>query len=280
VGGGRLEEDNPNMCQELCGTDSVHSSLRALDRRGLLKGVAATAAAVALTGCETTNPETGRSQFIIVDDAQLQQASLQSWQQVRQQTPEWRNTTAQRRLETVGRRVVQAAGRGNQSWEFVLFDSPQKNAFVLPGGQVGFYRGLYEISDRDDWIATVLGHETGHVTGRHAAERYSREVATQTAVQVAGAATNSDLAAAALGLGAQVGISLPFSRQQESEADILGIRYMHSAGYDPRQAIPFWQRMEQGGGSRPPEFLSTHPNPDNRIERIRNYINEQGWGPV
>lgn len=267
------------MCQELCGTDSVHSSLRNLDRRGLLKGAAASAA-VALAGCETTNPETGRSQFIIVDDAQLQQASLQSWAQVRQQTPEWRNASALRRVETVGRRVVQAAGRGNQNWEFVLFDSPQKNAFVLPGGQVGFYRGLYEISERDDWIATVLGHETGHVTGRHAAERYSREMATQTAVQIAGAATNSDLAAAALGLGAQVGISLPFSREQESEADILGIRYMHSAGYDPKEAIPFWQRMEQGGGSRPPEFLSTHPNPDNRIQRIRNYINEQGWGPV
>ena len=100
-------------------------------------------------------------------------------------------------------------------------------------------------------------------------------------MQVAGAATNSDLAAAALGLGAQVGISLPFSREQESEADILGIRYMHTAGYDPKEAIPFWQRMESGaGGSRPPEFLSTHPNPDNRIQRIRNYINEQGWGPV
>lgn len=268
------------MCQHLCGTDAVHSSLRYLDRRGLLMGAAASAGAVALSACSTTNPETGRSQFIIVDDAQLVQASLQSWAQVRQQTPAWRNAAAQRRLETVGGRIVQAAGRGNQSWEFVLFDSPQKNAFVLPGGQVGFYRGLYEISERDDWIATVLGHETGHVTGRHAAERYSREVATQTVVQVAGAATNSDLAAAALGLGAQVGISLPFSREQESEADILGIRYMRTAGYDPKEAIPFWQRMESGGGSRPPEFLSTHPNPDNRIQRIRNYINEQGWGPV
>ena len=268
------------MCQEFCGTDAVHSSLRYLDRRGLLKGAAASAAALALTGCETTNPETGRNQFIIVDEAQLTQASLQAWAQVRQQTPEWRNASAQRRVETVGQRVVNAAGRGNQSWEFVLFDSPQKNAFVLPGGPVGFYRGLYEISERDDWIATVLGHETGHVTGRHAAERYSREMATQTAVQIAGAATNSDLAAAALGLGAQVGISLPFSREQESEADILGIRYMHAAGYDPKQAIPFWQRMEQGGGSRPPEFLSTHPNPDNRIQRIRDYINAQGWGPV
>lgn len=269
------------MCQQICGTDAVHSSLRYLDRRGLLKGAAAGAAAMALSACETTtNPETGRGQFIIVDESQLAQASLQAWAQVRQQTPEWRNAAAQRRVEAVGRRVVQAAGRGNQNWEFVLFDSPQKNAFVLPGGQVGFYRGLYEISERDDWIATVLGHETGHVTGRHAAERYSREVATQTALQVAGTQISSRAAMAALGLGAQVGVSLPFGREQESEADILGIRYMHAAGYDPRQAIPFWQRMEQGGGSRPPEFLSTHPNPDNRIQRIRDYINAQGWGPV
>lgn len=269
------------MCQQFCGTDAVHSSLRALDRRWLLKGAAASAAAAALSACETTtNPETGREQFIIVDDAQLQQASLSAWDQMRQQTPTWRNAAAQRRLETVGRRVVQAAGRGNQNWEFVLFDSPQKNAFVLPGGQVGFYRGLYEISERDDWIATVLGHETGHVTGRHAAERYSRDYATQLGLQVVGSQVNSQLAMAALGLGAQVGVSLPFSRSQEAEADILGIRYMQAAGYDPKQAIPFWQRMEEGGGQRQPEFLSTHPNPDNRIQRIRDYINQQGWGPV
>jgi predicted Zn-dependent protease len=85
---------------------------------------------------------------------------------------------------------------------------------------------------------------------------------------------------AALGLGAQVGLSLPFSREQEAEADILGLRYMRAAGYDVRQAIPFWQAMQQSGGSRPPEFLSTHPDPDNRVARIRNYINEQGWGPA
>lgn len=249
-----------------------------MDRRDLLRGLAS-GSLLLVAGC-ATNPETGRSQFIMIDESQLQQASLNAWQQMRQQTRAWNNPTAQRRLETVGRRIVNAAGRGNQNWEFVLFDSAEKNAFVLPGGQVGFYRGLYEISDRDDYIATVLGHETGHVTGRHAAERYSREAATQTALQVAGAAVNNQLAMAALGLGAQVGLSLPFSREQEAEADILGIRYMHSAGYDPRQAIPFWQRMQQGGGSRPPELLSTHPDPANRIERIRAYINQQGWGPA
>lgn len=260
---------------------STQTELSLLDRRGLLRGAAAGALALTAGACQTTlNPETGREQFIIVNDAQIEQAALQAWGQQIQREPTWNNRAAQARLERVGQRIVNAAGRGGQAWEFRLFDSAEKNAFVLPANKVGFYRGLYEICDNDDYIATVLGHETGHVTGRHAAERYSREVATQTVVQVAGAATNSDIAAAALGLGAQVGISLPFSREQEAEADILGIRYMHSAGYDPKQSIPFWQRMQQGAQSRPPEFLSTHPDPDNRIQRLRNYINQQGWGPV
>lgn len=247
-------------------------------RRDLMRALAGGAAALALPACTTPNPETGRDQFIIIDEAQLQQAALQAWAQVRQQTPAWNNRTAQQRLERVGMRIANGAGRGNQSWEFQMFDSPQKNAFVLPGNKVGFYRGLYEICDDDAYIATVLGHEVGHVTGRHAAERYSREVATQTALQVAGAQINSRIAMAALGLGAQVGLSLPFSREQEAEADILGINYMHAARYDVRQAIPFWNRMNASGGSRPPEFLSTHPDPSNRIERIRNYINQRGWG--
>ncbi len=267
------------MCLNHAAEEAIHNPA-AIGRRTFLQGAAATALTLSAAACTTPNPETGRNQFIIIDESQLQQASLQAWAQMRQQTPTWTNAAAQRRLETVGRRIVNAAGRGNQSWEFVLFNSDQKNAFVLPGGQVGFYRGLYEISDRDDYIATVLGHEVGHVTGRHAAERYSREAATQTALQVAGTQINSNIAMAALGLGAQVGLSLPFSREQEAEADILGLNYMQRAGYDPKQAIPFWQRMQAGGGSRPPEFLSTHPDPDNRIQRIRNYINQQGWGPV
>ncbi|MBL8536418.1 MAG: M48 family metallopeptidase [Hyphomonadaceae bacterium] len=268
------------MCEICFGTNAPRTVI-SWKRRDLMRAFAGGAAALALPACETTtNPETGRGQFILVSDEQMSQAALQAWAQVRQQTPAWSNRTAQQRLERVGMRVAQGAGRGGQQWEFQLFDSPQKNAFVLPGNKVGFYRGLYEMSERDDWMATVLGHEVGHVTGRHAAERYSRELATQTALQVAGSQINSRIAMAALGLGAQVGLSLPFSREQESEADILGINYMQAAGYDPRQAIPFWNAMNSGGGSRPPELLSTHPDPANRIERIRNYINERGWGPA
>ncbi len=268
------------MCEHHGAADEKPADLSVVGRRDLLRGAAAGALALTAGACTTPNPETGRDQFIIIDDAQLQQAALQAWGQQLQRERTWNNRAAQQRLERVGQRIVNAAGRGNQPWEFRLFDSPQKNAFVLPANKVGFYRGLYEICDLDDYMATVLGHETGHVTGRHAAERYSREVATQTALQVAGTQVNSQIAMAALGLGAQVGISLPFSREQEAEADILGLRYMRAAGYDVRQAIPFWQRMQQGGGSRPPEFLSTHPDPAGRIERIRNYINQQGWGPA
>jgi predicted Zn-dependent protease len=267
------------MCQQLCGNDLVHTSLMKLDRRALLGGAAASAALLTAGCATTTNPVTGRDQFIIVDEAQLQQASLSAWAQMRQQVPTWNNAAAQRRLESVGGRIVRAAGRSDLNWQFVLFDSPDKNAFVLPGGQVGFYRGLYELSSDEDHMATVLGHEVGHVTGRHAAERYSREYATQMGLQVVGSQVNSQLAMAALGLGAQGGLSLPFSRDQEAEADIIGLGYMHSAGFDVKKSIRLWELM-RGGGSRPPEFLSTHPDPDNRIQRLRNYINQQGWGPV
>lgn len=266
------------MCEALCGGNATRKS--GLERRDLLKGLAVGALAAALPACTTPNPETGRDQFIIIDDAQLSQMALQAWAQQRQRVPQWNNRAAQSRLERVGGRIAMGAGRANQSWEFVLFDTPEKNAFVLPGNKVGFYRGLYEICDVDDYMATVLGHEVGHVTGRHAAERYSREMATQTALQVAGSQINSQIAMAALGLGAQVGVSLPFGREQEAEADILGINYMHAASFDVKQAIPFWNRMQQGGGSRPPELLSTHPDPANRILRIREYINSRGWGPV
>jgi predicted Zn-dependent protease len=118
------------------------------------------------------------------------------------------------------------------------------------------------------------------VVGRHAAERYSQGVAEQTGMQIAGAATNSQLAMQALGLGLQLGVALPFSRSQESEADRIGLDFAHGAGYDVKTAIPFWQRMSAAGGARQPELLSTHPAPATRIADLRAYINQKGWGPV
>lgn len=270
----------------MCNDHAVHSDapklvdVSKMPRRDLVRALAGGTLLLLAPGC-AENPVTGRSQFILVDEGQLQQMALQAWAQERQQNRVWNNPAAQQRLERVGRRIAQASGRTDLAWEFVVFDRPDKNAYVLPGGKVGFYRGLMEIAQSDHHLATVLGHEVGHVTGRHAAERYSREVAQSAALQAAGAAIDSQLAMAALGLGAQVGLSLPFSREQETEADRIGVQYMHSAGYDVRQSIAFWEIMaRENSGSRPPQFLSTHPDPINRIADLRAFINARGWGPV
>ncbi len=269
------------MCDHHHDHDHAHAGVAGWERRAVLRLIGAGGAALTASACATsTNPDTGRGQFIIISDDQMSTMALQAWEEQLKQTPRWNNPAQTARLQRVGMRIASSAGRANQSWEFALFDSEQKNAFVLPGNKVGFYRGLTEICDQDDDMAVVLGHEVGHVTGRHAAERVSRDYATQTVLQAAGTQIDNRLLMAALGLGAQVGVSLPFSRSQESEADILGLGYAHGAGFDVKRAIPFWQRMASGGGSRPPEFLSTHPGPENRIEAIRAHINAQGWGPV
>jgi predicted Zn-dependent protease len=287
------------MCDERCATHAeavneeaviartdagVLVDLNKMDRRAMLRALATGALVVVAPGC-ATNMETGRSQLIFIDDASLSSMALQSWQQLRAETPVWRNPDAQRRLESVGRRIAVSANRPNDPWEFVVFDSPEKNAFVLPGGKVGYYRGLMEISSRDDHIATVLGHEVGHVTGRHAAERFSTGLALQGVVTAASISMSDSryrtAAVAALGLGAQVGLLLPFSRRDELEADRLGVDYMYRAGYDPRACVEFWEIMSrEGGGNRPPQWLSTHPSPETRINELRNYINTRGYARV
>jgi predicted Zn-dependent protease len=257
-----------------------------MDRRDLIRAMA-TGSLVLLAPACATNPETGRSQFTgLASDNMMASMALQSWQELRQQTPAWNNSRAQSRLTNVGQQIALAANRPNDPWEFVVFDSDELNAFVLPGGKVGYFRGLMEISDRDDHVATVVGHEVGHVTGRHAAERFSQQMAAQGLMIGAQLGTQEmdpqtrGVALAALGLGATVGLLLPYSRLQESEADRLGIDYMYRAGYDVRESITFWDRMNQRGGSRPPTLLSTHPSPEQRMIDLRNYINTRGYAVV
>jgi predicted Zn-dependent protease len=276
------------MCESHSSVDAPRLvDLATLPRRELLRGLALGTIALVAPGC-ATNPETGRSQLVLVDEAQLVQMSLSAWDEQKKKTPVSRDPGLNARLERVGLQIARASGRMNQSWEFVVFDTPEKNAFVLPGNKVGFYRGLMELADKDDHLACVLGHEVGHVTGRHAAERYSRGTAAQLGLELGsvavGAATQNaqtrQLAMAALGLGVQAGVLLPFSREQETEADRLGIDYMFRAGYDVREALVFWQRMAGSGGSRPPQILSTHPDPISRMEALRAYINARGYAKV
>jgi predicted Zn-dependent protease len=252
-----------------------HHSAHNLTRRGLvagLTGVAGIGAASALAGC-ATNPETGRSQLLLVSDAQLTEMSVAAWSETKAKTPISKDPRLGARLVSVGTKIQQAAGRGGEAWEFVVFDTDEKNAFVLPGGRVGCYRGLMQFCDNDSQLAAVLGHETGHVTAHHAAERASQSTL---ASGILGAAGGGDLGA----VGVQYLLLMPNGRLQESEADRLGVDYMYRAGFDVTQAVRLWEKMGQAGGSRNPEFLSTHPSPATRIADIQNYINLKGYAKI
>jgi predicted Zn-dependent protease len=231
-------------------------------------------------GC-ATNPETGRSQLLLVSDADLSAMAATAWAETKAKTPVSHDPALGARLVEVGGRIKIAAGRGGEPWEYAVFDTGEKNAFVLPGGRVGCHRGLMEFCDNDSQLAAVLGHETGHVTAHHAAERASQSEVAQLGLAVGGAATrNSQVLGQIFGLGVQYGVLLPYGRLQESEADRLGVDYMYRAGYDVREAVTLWRKMAAAGGARQPEFLSTHPSPENRIVDIRAYINARGYAQV
>jgi predicted Zn-dependent protease len=177
----------------------------------------------------------------------------------------------------------------NAQWEFVVFDSAEKNAFVLPGGKVGFYKGLMDFTENDDQVAAVLGHEVGHVVARHAALRAGQQTATSLLLQGGSAILGStakmssdqlNMVMAVAGAGATVGIALPFSRQNETDADKLGVDYMHAAGYDVKQSIRLWEKMGAASTNRPQEWMSTHPNPETRIQELKSYINAKGYAKV
>ena len=259
-------------------TEPTLVDLGKMNRRDIVRGLAA--GTLLLAGCET-NPVTGRSQFtgLAPGDSQLAAMALDAWTEQKRKTPISRDPALNARLQRVGTRIANVSGLQNVQWEFVVFDTDEKNAFVLPGGKVGFYKGLMEIATKDDHIATVLGHEVGHVQGRHAAERYSEGVAAQlgTAVAQQTGLGASQLGMAALGLGLQVGVLLPFSRAQESEADRIGVDNMFRAGYDVRESVKFWEIMAQQGGARGPTLLSTHPSPEGRMADLRAYINQRGY---
>lgn len=254
-----------------------------LNRRQLVKGLAA-GYIVALGGC-VQNAALGRQQLILVSDAQITQLSAATWNQLRSEQKVSKNTSLTNRLRKVGPPLVQAAGLQNQSWEYTVFQGEEANAFVLPGGKVGFYEGIFKRMDNDDQLATVLGHEIGHVAARHSAERYSQQVAAGVGMQAAqvalqaGDVSGASTIAAVLGTGVQFGVLLPYSRTHELEADRLGVTYMHKAGFDPRQSLRFWQNMtaQRGGKAPPPELMSTHPSDQTRISALTQQLRQMGY---
>jgi predicted Zn-dependent protease len=228
--------------------------------------IAATLAAL-LAGCATS--PTGRSQLMVVSDAQMSQMGLASFNQMRQQG-KFANAPKQRAYASCVANALVAVlppPWNTQQWEVQIIEDDTANAFALPGGRIGVNQGMFKVATDQDQLAVVLGHELSHVVARHGAERVSDNMAAQAAVAagtIYAGTRGSDAGnvAALLGAGAEVGILLPFSRTQEAEADTLGQRYMAQAGFDPRAATALWDKMEKQGSGKTPAFLSTHPAPD------------------
>lgn len=237
--------------------------------------LAGAALVATLAGSCATVPETGRSQLLIVSPSQEIQLGFQEFEKLKKSTPISKDAAANAQLQRVGRRIAAVAPLPNAQWEFVLFDKPEPNAFCLPGGKVGVFSGLLSITKDDAGLATVVGHEVAHAVARHGAERMSQDALFQILEELAlgrSSPASRQVIQQAYGLG----FALPHSRQQELEADRLGVLYMARAGYPPREALGFWRRFAEyknrHGGGRQIEFLSTHPLDENRIRQIEGLI--------
>lgn len=239
------------------------------------------ALAVTLLGvaaCETV-PVTGRSQINLVDPATEKQLGEQAFAEVKKQHKISHDPAANAMVQRVAQRLAKASGL-QENWEFIVLDEPEVNAFALPGGKVAVYKGILPVAGDDAGLATVLAHEIGHVMAHHSAERISQSELIQAgtgalAVILGGTPESQQTMGALLGAGATFGLVLPFSRQQEYEADRIGLTLMAEAGYDPHAAIAFWQRMmSRAGAGGTPELLSDHPSDQNRIARLQELLPE------
>lgn len=230
-------------------------------------------ALVALLAACATAP-TGRSQFILVSDADMDRMGASAFDQIKAGGKLANDPARLRQLRCITNALVAVLPpeQRGKAWEVALVQDDNPNAFALPGGKVGVHTGLLKVATDQDQLAAVIGHELGHVVSRHAAERVSQRFAAEAALNVLNSATGGERQQllGLLGVGAQAGVLLPFSRQHESEADLLGQRYMAQAGFDPRAAATVWENMVRAtGGSRAPAFLSTHPDPQARIQSLR-----------
>jgi Zn-dependent protease with chaperone function len=231
-------------------------------------------------GCSTSE-YTGRRQLLLVDEKTEAQLGRQAYQQALTEQPISRDPAEVEPLRRVGRRVAEAAQKPEYQWEFnVIDDDRTVNAWCLPGGKIAFYTGIFPVLEDEAGMAFVMAHEVSHALLRHGAERMSQNMV----AGGAGALLNvylgvaqpeyQDIVMAAFGVGVGVGILLPYSRKHESEADAVGLELMAKAGYDPRQAVEVWKRMSRVGGAQPPEFLSTHPSHETRIQDLEERMPE------
>lgn len=233
-----------------------------------------------LTACAVS--PTGRKQLLLMGNDDVSQMGLTSFQQIKQKEKVSSNPAQTHYVQCVAQAVTRAipaqyAAMNPGQWEVVVFDSAQVNAFALPGGRIGVYTGLLKVAQNQDQLAAVIGHEVSHVLAQHSNERLSQsQVANMgmaAADQILQNSSTKAPAMAALGLGVQYGVLMPYSRAQETEADVLGLQLMAQAGFNPQEAVSLWHNMSAASrGNQPLEILSTHPSDQTRITKLQSLV--------
>lgn len=238
------------------------------------------AVALAVTACATS--PTGRNQVLLYSESQLEEMGDQAFSGMKEELKISNKAVQNSYVECVANAITAKVPNSvfDGTWEVVVFDDEQVNAFALPGGKIGVYTGLLNVAENQHQLAAVIGHEVGHVIAEHGNERMSQSTLINMGTQAAGAALAMNEVSqtapimAAIGLGLQVGVQLPFSRTHESEADVIGLQLMAMSGFDPRQSVNLLQNMDAASnGERPLELLSTHPAPQTRISNLQANMN-------
>ncbi|WP_447956271.1 M48 family metallopeptidase [Vreelandella sp. EE7] len=240
-----------------------------------LRPFAVTALCASLAACSTS--PTGRSQLLLLSDAELNQMGQQAFAQYQQDVP-MGDQASLRYVQCITNAIVDVlpSEQRNLDWQVRVFESEQPNAFALPGGYMGVNTGMLDLATSQDQLASVVGHEIGHVLANHANERASTQSATSLGLSVISSTSGMQSAGGqqlmgVLGMGAEYGIALPFSRRHESEADIIGQDLMAQAGFDPRESVTLWENMQAASsGGAPPAWMSTHPSQDQRISGLQS----------
>lgn len=236
---------------------------------------------IALVACATS--PTGRRTLQLLPESQLNQMGAQSFEEMKAKIPIERDAKTNAYVRCIVKPLLEVANSDipSEKWEIVVFKEPSANAFALPGGKVGVHTGILTVAKNDAQLAAVVGHEIGHVMANHSNSRVSQGLLAQGGLMVADLLSGNaspqkkQILLAGLGLGAQFGILLPFSRGDETEADVIGLDLMSKAGFDPNQSVELWKNMSSSnGGKGPPEFMSTHPSDTTRIGNLQKRIPE------
>ncbi len=243
-------------------------------KQSLVKNITFIFSFIVLSSCSTS--PTGRSQFVLLPESQMASMGASAFKDMKSKTKISTDKKTNDYVNCIVQPMLKIAGpvEGVESWEVVVFDDKQVNAFALPGGRIGVYTGIIQVAENADQLAAVIGHEIGHVMAKHGNERVSQSFAINGGLMAAGLALknknkNYGLILAGIGVGAQFGILLPFSRAHETESDLIGMDLMAQAGFDPRESAKLWENMKKAsGGKAPPEFMSTHPSNDTRIKNL------------